>query len=504
MLKKIIIIFCFGIINLLKGQDMLQFDKISHRPAFVAGSFYPGNEDSLKLKINEYLKLTDDYHYKNVDISGIVVPHAGYVYSGYIAGLAYRELIGKDYDLVIIISPSHTKYFKGSCIFNGDAYLTPLGPAWVDRDFCNELSQQYQSVYLGKDGHDLNNGRSEHALEVQLPFLQTVLPNTKIVPIVMGSQESNYVDDLMKSIYFTIKKTGKKVLIVASSDLSHFHDQKKSNELDSKVVKYFSLYDYFKIQYLINNNKTEACGAGPIISMMMTNELLGSNKAESLFYATSADSPEVSSDSSRVVGYFSGLVYKNKEEITDLPLLSDKQKEDIIKYVRKAIKNKINRDSIENYLDIELPSTYGTFVTIKKNDELRACMGHLFSFDSIQNELRSTAELASTEDYRFGPLKSNEIEQIKVEVTILSKFKRVLNPESVELGRHGLYIRQFDTIGKNYNSGLLLPQVAIEHSLTKKEFLESVCKKAGLNKDSYLAQSSELFIFESVIITENN
>jgi AmmeMemoRadiSam system protein B len=179
------------------------------RPAQVAGYFYPSNPDKLRKDINLLLDVTKPKE-KFERIFGIVAPHAGYVYSGKTAAHAYNLLIGKKFKTVVIISPSHSEYFPGISIFEGDAYETPLGILKVDKDFREKLLTDDETIFKGYEGH-----KREHALEVQLPFLQSVLQDFKIIPTVMGDQSKRNVDTLAKKL---AELADDETLIVASSD----------------------------------------------------------------------------------------------------------------------------------------------------------------------------------------------------------------------------------------------------------------------------------------------
>ncbi|MDP2362565.1 MAG: AmmeMemoRadiSam system protein B, partial [Ignavibacteria bacterium] len=218
------------------SQDMLAPDKISYRSPTVAGAFYPAKPSELRTMIYNYLN-EDISEIIQQDIFAIVVPHAGFVYSGSVAAKAYKQLIGKKYDAIIIIAPSHQKYFKGASVFKGNAYVTPLGNALVDKELSKEITSVNSFVKLSMDGHSWTDSLSEHSLEVQIPFLQIVQPDVPIVPIVMGTQNHETCDKLMKAIVYSVKKLNKKVLIVASSDLSHFHSLKDAKKLINRFLK---------------------------------------------------------------------------------------------------------------------------------------------------------------------------------------------------------------------------------------------------------------------------
>lgn len=493
------IIFVTAIYTSSFGQDMLTSDKISYRPPTVAGSFYPADPTKLKSMVLEFIDL-DNPAKINGEILGLVVPHAGYVYSGNVAGQAFRELMGRKYDVVIVISPSHHKYFAGASVFNGDAYVTPLGNILVDKELSLEITKFDKRIKLSLDGHSWNDSINEHSLEVQLPFLQTVLPEVKIVPIVMGSQDFETASVLSASISNAAKKLGKKVLIIASSDLSHFHNQNEAKQLDKPVPMSFQKFDYFKLGILFFSKNLEACGGGPIVTMMMAAEMLGANSAIPVKYATSGDTPAGKNNPDRVVGYFSGIVYKDesKNDVLELPVLDLDNKKKLIDLVRQSVTKFALNDSSEeiNYIPVPLSDLYTGFVTIKKHGELRACMGHIFPSKKLYLEIAEVAQLAASNDYRFGPISKHELNDLSYEISILSRFKRSTDLNEINVGEHGLYIRL-----KN-NSGLLLPQVASERNWDKITFLENLCLKAGLSKDSYKDPLAEIYIFKALIINE--
>ncbi len=267
------------------------------RPAQVAGHFYPANPDKLKKDIGLLLDVTKPKE-RIEKIFGIVSPHAGYIYSGKTAAHAYNLLIGKKYKSVVIISPSHSEYFPGVCVFEGDAYETPLGILKVDKDFREKLLTDDGIIFIGYEGH-----RREHALEVQLPFLQSVLKDFKIVPIVMGDQLKRNIDTLAKKL---AEVSDDETLIVASSDLSHFYNKTQADRLDSIVEKRVRDFDFETLQTDLETHTCEACGGGPIVALMKSASLM--NIRHSMVLHRS-DSGDVTGDNSEVVGYLSAVFY---------------------------------------------------------------------------------------------------------------------------------------------------------------------------------------------------
>lgn len=497
----VIIILCLGGEDSL-SQDALSEDHISYRPPTVAGTFYSSNVDSLNAEIERYLELDNPQKIsKQNKILGIVVPHAGYVYSGFVAGKMYRELVGKDIKTVIIISPSHQTYFNYSSVYPGDAYVTPFGPCKVDKQLSKLIASQNPNVRFSMEGHSWKNVTPEHSIEVQIPFVQKVLPSAQIVPIVMGSQDDQLIHSLSYAIIKAITSANREndVLLIASSDLSHYHGYKSAYSIDSKFLQAFSQYDYFKLASELHSRDVEACGGGPIITIMTVCESLGANKALSMFYATSGDSPYAPKGREQVVGYFSGALLSIPHYKPHLlPVLTESDKEEIINLVKENVEKTIKNEKPEaieyQLIPKSLSQQYPVFITIETEDELRACMGHTFATKPLYFEIQDVARLSATSDTRFEPIRLEELPKLNYSITILSKFIKIFDLNKIEVGKHGLYIRYRN------RSGILLPQVASERNWDVKTFLEHLCLKANLARTTYLDPDAEIFAFEALII----
>ncbi len=275
-------------------------DRIIRKPS-VAGMFYP--EDSTELK-NLALSLLEENKSskKYNNIVGIVSPHAGYIYSGKSAAIAYNVLNdNSNFETVIILSPSHQEYFKGCCIYDGDAYETPLGEVPIAKEISKFIVDNNETIFFGNMGH-----KEEHALEVQLPFLQVIRNSFSIVPIVIGDQSIQYILELSKILS---KVVGDKTVIIASSDLSHFHSKAKASELDNVIVNRINNFEFKELYNDLALKNCEACGGGGIVALLETADIIGQNKAEVLSYT---DSGNVSNDYSSVVGYLSAVVYEKE------------------------------------------------------------------------------------------------------------------------------------------------------------------------------------------------
>ncbi len=268
------------------------------KPA-VAGTFYPAEKETLDQKIAIYLENSRPVEIVS-KVYGLIVPHAGYIYSGGVAARAYRQIVDRDFDIVVVISPSHRIYFEEISVYDGDAYETPLGTIEVDKDKARRLAAMSPNIIVSDLGHEID----EHALEVQLPFLQHVLYDFKLLPIVMGNQDAANVDALSKALAELLKDCN--ALIVASSDLSHFHNYDKAVLLDKVVVEDINEFNDIKLAQDLTSNACEMCGGGPVLAAMKACRKLGANKAKVLLYRNSGD---VSGEKDQVVGYLAGMLY---------------------------------------------------------------------------------------------------------------------------------------------------------------------------------------------------
>lgn len=263
------------------------------KPA-VADAFYPGDPALLEKEIDRLMDQTGESHTRG-RIKGLISPHAGYMYSGIVAARGYKSLRDADFSVVAIISPSHRDYFRGISVFNGKGYETPLGLVPIDSKLTNALIEQSPKICSSWLGH-----REEHALEVQLPFLQRMLKNFRLIPIVMGDQEFDTCWMLAEALSAVLKDVA--ALIVASSDLSHFHVYDEAVRMDHTTIDLIQKLDVDGFIDALEKGHCEACGAGPIISTMITSKNTGANTSQSLMYANSGD---ITGDRSSVVGYLS-------------------------------------------------------------------------------------------------------------------------------------------------------------------------------------------------------
>jgi MEMO1 family protein len=271
------------------------------REPAASGTFYPANPKALARDIELYLEQAAPGEIKG-EIKGLVAPHAGYIYSGSVAAWGYKVLSQRTYDTVIVIAPSHRSYFEGAAIQEKGGYRMPLGIVSIDEEFAAELLKRSSVVQSNFQAH-----QGEHSLEVQLPFLQVVLKNFRIVPLIMGAQDIALCEALASALFQVMRESKKQFLVVGSTDLSHYYPYNHAIKLDGEVAQNLNNFDVQGLARDLGSDKCEACGAGPMITTMLVSQKLGANASKVLKYANSGD---VSGDKASVVGYLSAVFYR--------------------------------------------------------------------------------------------------------------------------------------------------------------------------------------------------
>ncbi|MGB7986451.1 MAG: AmmeMemoRadiSam system protein B, partial [Terracidiphilus sp.] len=258
------------------------------RQAAVAGSFYPSDPKELSAMLDEYLARVTEPKISD-PILAAVAPHAGYPYSGPVAAYTYAQLKGRGFKRVVLIAPTHYVAFDYTSIYDGDAYATPLGNVPVDKAFARELQKMSATMKLSVEGHDPTSAGGEHSVEVQLPWLQKVLGSFEVVPIVMGDQSYESSRALGVALAKLIKSSAKpeETLVLASSDLSHYHVYDDAVTIDHKTLSALQSWDYFSMSRNFQSRVWEACGGAPIVAAMIYAERMGANQARVLKYANS-------------------------------------------------------------------------------------------------------------------------------------------------------------------------------------------------------------------------
>ena len=473
-------------------------DNQNIRQPGVAGAFYPADAKELAARVDGFLHGASPQQVSG-PIVALISPHAGYVYSGHVAAHAYALLRGRKISRVVVIAPCHIEAFSFISIYDGTAYATPLGVIPVDEEFSQKLAGMSPLIRRSERGHGVVQGRGEHALEVQLPFLQRVLGDFKLVPIVMGGQ--NY--ELSRTLGVSLAKLAKgtDTLIVASSDLSHFHPYDEAVSLDRKVLSAIEEWDYFNMSQNFERRVWEACGGGPIVAAMIAAERLGANRAGVMKYANSGDLP--GGDRSRVVGYGAAVLTiektKQKAEARQFSL-SGEEKEELLKIARKSVETAVKERKLYECSAggrEALVRDRGAFVTLKEKGELRGCVGYIAPTKPLCQAVRDVAALAALKDSRFKPVSAAELGKLEYEISVLSPLRRVTDIKQIRIGRDGL------VLWKGSAEGILLPQVPTEFGWDRKTFLEQLCVKAGLPTSAWQDEEADLFTFSALVFGEH-
>jgi len=472
--------------NMPKKEENLPIRK----PA-VAGSFYPGNKAELDSMVDDFLSKVelpklDPY------IRALIVPHAGYVYSGQVAAYAYKALIGQDITRIIIIGNSHQEYFEGASIYPKGYFETPLGKVEIDADFAKKLMDSSDKIYFKESAH-----QQEHSLEVQLPFLQKTLKNFKIVPIIIGNQPGT-ADILINALKDLIDNN---TLIIASSDLSHYPSYKDAQYSDNKVIQAVLTGKRENLRETISqleaenipNLQTCACGHDAIEVVM------GLTEGDNAKLLKSANSGDVTRDKSQVVGY--GAVVFTSDRLENG--LDKVQQKRLLEIAKESIEEYVKNGKVLEFTESDslINKPLGAFVTLKENGELRGCIG-VFTGDveePLYKVVSKMAISAAINDPRFMPVSQNELDKLEYEISVLSPLKKINSWQDLEIGKEGA------KIVRGSRSGVFLPQVAIENNWDKETFLSILCtQKAGLEADCYKDANTEIYVFTAQVFNEES
>ncbi len=431
------------------------------------------------------------------DVVAVIAPHAGYIYSGSVAAYSYALLKGRRISRVVVIAPSHQESFGFSSIYDGEAFTTPLGQVPVDRAFAAGLVKASGLIRFSTRGHSISKDRPEHSLEVQLPFLQRVLGKFTLVPIVMGDQSYEACRALGLALAKSIQGTD--TLIVVSSDLSHYHPYDDAVKLDRKTLRAIEEWDYLSLSQNFETNTWEACGGGPIVAAMIAAERLGARQARVLKYANSGDT---TNDRTRVVGYGAVAIYKDAGRSASAApafTLGEAEKAQLLRIARQSVESavKLKKPLADPDLKPEaLAQERGAFVTLKENGELRGCIGYASPIKPLALTVRDVAASAAVEDTRFRPVTVAELGRLSYEISVLSPMRRVLDLNTIQVGRDGLLVKRRGSLG------ILLPQVAPEQGWDRMTLVRETCVKAGLSPEAWKDPETDIFSFTGFVFAD--
>ena len=475
-------------------QKQLEIAPEHIRRPVVAGMFYPANPQELTDMISTYLKnVSLDTPYP--DVIGLVSPHAGIVYSGQTAAYAYKQVEGNSYEAVIIIAPSHREQFEGASVWAKGAYQTPLGLVPVHEELAAAIMAEDEAVRASRAGH-----RQEHSLEVQLPFLQLTVKDLKIVPIVVQDYSFANCQRIAGAIVRSCQ--GKNVLLVASTDLYHGESYADCRRISGSTLENIAALEPKSLHQSFRNGESQACGAGPVVIVEMVAQQLGANQAQLLHQTNSND--VTGQKGGYVVGYGALVFYhkntenKPKQTVGVNMGLSLEDKKQLMDIARTSIENAVRGQELPkfNITSPILKEKRGAFVTIHKNERLRGCIGYVMAYKPLYQTVSEMAKAAALHDPRFPPVQPAELDQLALDISVLTPIQKIDDVNEIEVGKHGLIIEYLG------NSGLLLPQVATENNWDTKTFLEHTCLKAGLPKNTWKKEGVVIKIFSADVFSE--
>lgn len=443
----------------------------------VSGSFYPADSKKLAADVDGYLSQPGDSGDEG-RLLALVSPHAGYIYSGRVAGHSYAKLKGKNIRKVILLGPTHYAAVNGAVIYPGSGLKTPLGVVRVDETLARSLADDRAGVKLAAEPFE-----REHSLEVQLPFLQRSLKDFSVVPILIGRMTQESYRHLGDKIA-TILKNDEAALIVISTDLSHYHDSATASGMDRKVLDAIERLSAGDLERLLSSGKGEACGGGPVLYGMAAARGAGATEAKLYKYA---DSGDVSGDRKTVVGYGALGFYKKE--------LSVSSRAEILKLAAAALQAQVTGKPLPDWngADRRLKADGAAFVTLKeKNGSLRGCIGSIQAYTALYRSVIQNAGAAAAKDPRFTPVRPEELPGLDLEVTVLAPMEPVADISEITVGMHGVYL---EAAGR---SSVFLPQVPLEQGWDLATYLQQLAMKAGLPSDGW--KGGRLYRFTAEIV----
>jgi MEMO1 family protein len=457
----------------------------------VAGAFYPGDAVELSAMVDGFLKKACESGKSdtvNGSIFGLISPHAGYPFSGQTAAYGYRLLQGRSFKTVVVIGPQHSINFNGASVYLQGAFKTPLGDIEIDQQFAQKLINKDPNVIFEPSVFE-----REHSIEVQLPFLQKVLKGFRIVPIMMGNCDLALCGRLAAMLKTAIGDR-KDVFVIASSDMYHGYDYDECDRVDNKTLSLVQQMDENGLYSGLRDGSLQFCGGLPVVTLMKLAKGLGHNKAIVLSHTNSAVVTGNMVKGIWTVGYSSVVI--DQEKGGAIMLLNKEQQKKMLELARKSIETylKTGKKLQVTETDPVLIKEMGAFVTLHEKGQLRGCIGNMVGRQPLYLTIRDMAVEAATGDPRFSPVKTSELKDIALEISVLSPMERVDSADKIQMGVHGVLVR------RGFNSGVFLPQVATETGWNKEQFLSELCsQKAGLPADAWKDKNTELYIFTAEV-----
>ncbi len=469
------------------------------RQPAVAGSFYPAARGDLDRMLTDLFSralpsggLTD--------VIAIIVPHAGYVYSGEVAASGYNTIDRtKEYDNIFIIGPSHNVGFEGASVYTAGNFLTPLGSVEVNRELGKQLIRASRVFSDRLDAH-----AAEHSVEVQVPFLQHILSkHFRIVPIVVGANSPETCGMIAGVLRPYLNSRN---LFVISSDFSHYPAYNDAVRVDKATAGAILTNSPDSLMATMERNAragipnlaTSLCGWSAVLTLLSMTAGGSGHKFTLVQYKNSGDSPAGERD--RVVGYSAIALSEDRTlKAKETFSLSAGEKKTLLSLARRTVEEYVLHGSVPEIdpatLTGSLRTPCGAFVTLNEHRQLRGCIGKFDADEPLFKVVQLMAVASASQDYRFSPVEPSEVRNLQIEISVLTPLRKIGSIAEFELGKHGIYIK------KGTRSGTFLPQVAQETGWTREEFLGHCAQdKAGIGWDGW--KDAELYVYEAIVFGE--
>jgi hypothetical protein len=453
------------------------------RPPAVAGQFYPDSPEALKGAVQKFLR--DAVPRRAVKPIAIVVPHAGYIFSGQIAADGFKQAEGESCEVVVILGTNHTTPgFEKISVYNGRGFRTPLGVTEIDREIAAALLKADPDCVAEEGVH-----RNEHSIEVELPFIQVLFPGARIVPVIVSSSDAASLARFGEALANALKN--RRALIVASSDLSHYPPATAVESVDREVLGAIATLDGEGLRSTIEaqmrrqvpNLVTCACGEFPILAAIEAAKRLGARGGTVVSYAHSGQT--AFGDQSRVVGYGAVVMTAEKglagvRKKTREPPYSDNfsgpERGSLLGFARESMSRAVLTQTapLARGFGENLEQKRAVFVTLTERGELRGCIGQTEPETPLCQGVGAMAIRAALFDPRFQPVSAREVPEIEIDISVLTRLKPVPGTSDIVVGRDGVLLT------KGERSALFLPQVATEQHWGLSAMLDNLCRKAGL------------------------
>jgi AmmeMemoRadiSam system protein B/AmmeMemoRadiSam system protein A len=418
-----------------------------NRNPYVAGSFYPASASEIKAMMAKFV----DKNAPKEEVVGLLVPHAGYQYSGAVTGATVSRVKFKD--TFIIMGPTHTGMGKPFSVWTEGTWKTPFGEVEVDAALAKQMVAI--SRYLEED-HRAH--QEEHAVEVQLPFLQYIKPDVKIVPVILAGAPADIYKEIGRDIARAIRELKREAVIMASGDMTHYEPHEVAKEKDMKAVEAMLALDDDELTRRYQRLNISMCAYGPVACLIAAAKELGATGAELVMYQTSGDT---TGDKSAVVGY-AGVIFKK----TAMHPIAALAKETVETYVREG-----ERPPRPARLTPEMKEKAGVFVSIHKKGDLRGCIGTFEPQEkNVAEEIITNAISSATRDPRFPPISPEELKDLDYSVDVLTSPELVKDASQLDPRKYGVIVEC------GWRKGLLLPDLEGVDSV---DYQIDICRQKG-------------------------